>query len=55
MHTLSVQPISGSIEIRRGDVNGSKVPETIMPKMALDFPVTDRTLTIIKDAKRILL
>ncbi len=55
MDMLSIQAIGCSIEIRRGDVDGLKVPKTIVPEMALNFAVTDRTLTIIKNAKRIIL
>ena len=53
--TLSIQAIGCSIEIRRGDVDRLKMPKTIVPEMALNFAATDRTLAIIKNAKRIVL
>ena len=55
MDMLSIQAIGCSIEIQRGDVDGLKVPKTIVPEMALNFAVTDRTLTVIKNAQRIVL
>ena len=41
------------IETRRGDVDGRKAPKTVVPEMALNLAVTDRTLAIKKNAKRI--
>lgn len=55
MDTLSIQAIGCSIEIRRSDVDRLKMPKTIVPEMALNFAATDRTLAIIKNAKRIVL
>ena len=55
MDTLSIQPIGCSIEIRRGDVNGLEAAKIIVPQMALDFAVTNRTLAVIENAKWIML
>ena len=43
------------IETRRGDVDGQKAPKTVVPEMALNLAVTDRTLAAIKNAKRVVL